>query len=161
MLVSVCCHEMASWCTHQMPRCYTLEIFYVSSTSNFVLWSTLLVYDCDLLFIPKQNTDVLAAVGQLLQPGSGILNAAILTVREVQWGETREDYWEVWRHEGWDGISDPLHVVQPWCVVSVLCTVRNVTLFWLLWITVKGLFTVQRKSSWLWLMPNLECHVEV
>jgi hypothetical protein len=67
-----------------MPHCYTLEIFCVSHTSNFVIRSTLLVDDCDLLFIPKQYTDVLAALGQLLQPSSGILNAAFPAVREVQ-----------------------------------------------------------------------------
>ena len=75
---------MASWCTHRMPHCYTSEIFYVSRTSNFVIGGTLLIDDCDLLFIPNQYTDVLAAVGQLLQPSGGILNAAIPAVREVQ-----------------------------------------------------------------------------
>jgi len=67
-----------------MPHCHTLEIFFVSHTSNVSIASTSLVDDCDLLFIPKHYTDVLAAVGQLLQPSSGILNATILAVREVQ-----------------------------------------------------------------------------
>lgn len=125
MLDSVCYYEMSSLCTHRTPHCYTLEIFYVSLTSNFVIGSALLVDDCDLLFILKQYTDVLTAVGQLLQPSSGILNTAFPAVREVQWGETREDHWEVWWYEGRDGISDPFHVVQPWYVVSVLCALHN------------------------------------
>lgn len=67
-----------------MPHCYIIEIFCVSRTSKFVIRSTLLVDDCDLLFTPKQYPDILAAVGQLLQPSGGILNAAIPAVREVQ-----------------------------------------------------------------------------
>jgi hypothetical protein len=67
-----------------MPCCYVLDIFYVSGTSNFVIGNMLLFYGCDLLFIPKQCTDVLAAVGQLLQPSCGILNAAIPAVGEIQ-----------------------------------------------------------------------------
>jgi hypothetical protein len=67
-----------------MPHCHALETSFVSHTSNFLIGSTLLVDDCDIVFIPKQYTDVLAAVGQLLQPSCGILNATILAVREVQ-----------------------------------------------------------------------------
>lgn len=45
-----------------------------------------------MFMLPRQYTDLLSAMGQLLQPGCGLLDAAIPAAGEIQRGETGEDH---------------------------------------------------------------------
>jgi hypothetical protein len=45
-----------------------------------------------LSMLPRQYTDSLSALGQLLQPGCGLPNAALPAAGEIQRGETGEDH---------------------------------------------------------------------